>query len=81
MSTAGFHVGDADAAATSHAVHAHPAPTTFLGKYVFSLDHKVIGIQFLVSSMFWLFVGGALALAIRWQLAFPWQSMPIVGPR
>src|SRR5690606_19838994 len=24
-------------------------------------------------------VGGALALGVRWQLAFPWQSMPIVG--
>jgi len=52
---------------------------SFLSKYVFSTDHKVIGIQFLVTTMLMLMVGGALALAVRWQLAFPWGSMPIVG--
>ena len=27
-------------------VHRHPAPTGFIRKYVFSIDHKVIGIQY-----------------------------------
>jgi cytochrome c oxidase subunit 1 len=53
----------------------------FISRYIFSTDHKVIGIQFLLSSIVWLFVGGALALAVRWQLAFPWSTMPIVGER
>ena len=48
-------------------------------KYIFSTDHKIIGIQFLITTLFMLLVGGALALGVRWQLAFPWQSMPIVG--
>jgi cytochrome c oxidase subunit 1 len=52
---------------------------SFISKYVFSTDHKVIGIQFLVTTLLMLMVGGALALAVRWQLAFPWGSMPIVG--
>jgi cytochrome c oxidase subunit 1 len=52
---------------------------TFIQKYVFSTDHKVIGIQFLITTILMLMVGGALALAVRWQLAFPWESMPIVG--
>src|SRR5690349_19920142 len=51
----------------------------FLRTYVFSLDHKVIGIQFLFSTLLWFVVGGLLALAVRWQLAWPWQEMPIVG--
>ena len=51
----------------------------FITTYVFSRDHKVIGIQFLFSSLLWFLIGGLLALAIRWQLAWPWQNMPIVG--
>ena len=30
----------------SHAIHAHAAPTGFIRKYIFSLDHKVIGLQY-----------------------------------
>lgn len=51
----------------------------FLRTYVFSLDHKIIGIQFLFSTLLWFLVGGLLALAVRWQLAWPWSDMPIVG--
>jgi len=51
----------------------------FLSSYVFSLDHKVIGIQFLFSTLLWFFVGGILALGIRWQLAWPWADMPVIG--
>ncbi len=50
----------------------------FLRKYIFSTDHKVIGIQFLITTMLMLMVGGALALGVRWQLAFPWSDMPIL---
>lgn len=52
---------------------------SFLRTYVFSLDHKVIGIQFLFSTLLWFVVGGLLALAVRWQLAWPWSDMPVVG--
>ena len=43
----------------------------FLTSYVFSTDHKIIGMQFLFSSLIWLCIGGLLALAVRWQLAWP----------
>ncbi len=52
----------------------------FVNTYVFSRDHKIIGIQFLFSTLLWFLVGGLLALGIRWQLAYPWSSMPVIGP-
>lgn len=62
--------------------HAHAGhhEIGFVRKYVFSTDHKIIGIQFLITTMLMLLVGGALALGVRWQLAFPWKTMPIIGP-
>jgi len=58
----------------------HPEPTTFLSKYVFSFDHKVIAKQFLWYGIFFLGVGGLMALLIRWTLAYPGQAFPILGP-
>ena len=52
---------------------------SFIRKYIFSSDHKVIGIQFLFLSLFFLLVGGLLAMMIRWQLAWPGQPMPLGG--
>jgi cytochrome c oxidase subunit 1 len=60
-----------------HEEHAHVR--RFLTTYVFSRDHKVIGIQFLFTTLLWFLIGGLLALAVRWQLAFPWSDMPILG--
>ncbi len=57
----------------------HPAPTTFLSKYVFSFDHKVIGKQFLWYGIFFLFVGGLMALMLRWSLAYPGVPFPMIG--
>ena len=59
--------------------HIHPAPSTFLTKYVFSTDHKVIGIQFLFSGLIFFVIGGLLAMAVRWQLAWPWKPVPILS--
>ena len=64
--------------------HAHPE-LGFLKKYVFSVDHKIIGIQFLFMGLFFFVVGGLLAMLIRWQLAWPSASLtpghpvPILG--
>src|SRR6478736_2609371 len=52
----------------------------FINTYIFSRDHKIIGIQFLFSTLLWFLVGGLLALGIRWQLAWPWSNMPLIGP-
>src|ERR671915_625044 len=57
--------------------HAHEMP--FIRKYIFSTDHKIIGIQFLLVSLFFLLVGGVLAMMMRWQLGFPGKPMPGAG--
>ncbi len=57
----------------------HESRPNWLRRFVFSTDHKVIGIQFLFSSLVWMAIGGLLAMAIRWQLAWPWSDMPIFG--
>ncbi|MBI1851427.1 MAG: cbb3-type cytochrome c oxidase subunit I [Planctomycetes bacterium] len=54
----------------------HPAPTSFIKKYVFSTDHKVIAKQFLWAGMVFLLIGGYLAMMIRWQWAYPGTKMP-----
>ncbi|MCR9204863.1 MAG: cbb3-type cytochrome c oxidase subunit I, partial [Halobacteriovoraceae bacterium] len=59
--------------------HIHPKPTTFLSKYIFSFDHKVIGKQFLWYGILFLLIGGLMALMIRWTLAYPGEPFPVIG--
>jgi cytochrome c oxidase subunit 1 len=47
-------------------------------KYIFSTDHKVIGIQFLICSLLLMFFGGLLSALIRWQLGWPGQPLPFM---
>lgn len=51
----------------------------FLTKYVFSSDHKVIGIQYGVTSLLFLLVGFLLIMAMRWQIAKPGEPIPVMG--
>ena len=62
-----------------HDEHAHPEPTSFWKKYVFSTNHKMIGKQYMVTSIFFLFVGGFLAMLMRWQLAYPGSPIPLLS--
>ncbi|HKD12717.1 MAG TPA: cbb3-type cytochrome c oxidase subunit I [Thermoanaerobaculia bacterium] len=57
----------------------HPAPTSFWRKYIFSVDHKVIGKQYLFYSLFMLVIGGFLAGLVRWQLAWPGKPIGFMG--
>ena len=50
----------------------------FCASYIFSLDHKMIGRQFLFSGLFMLVIGGLLAMMVRWQLGFP--GTPLRSP-
>jgi cytochrome c oxidase subunit 1 len=63
----------------AHATHEHHEPKGFWSKHVFSVDHKVIGKQFLFSSMIWALVGGALAIMVRQQIAWPGEEYPVIG--
>jgi cytochrome c oxidase subunit 1 len=58
------------------AAHAHADTRPFIRKYIFSTDHKIIGIQFLLMSLLFLFVGGLLAMVMRWQLGYPEKPLP-----
>jgi len=67
-----------------HDPHAHDAAHEhhelgFWRKYIFSTDHKVIGIQYGLCGMAFLFFGFCLMMMMRWQLAYPGQAMPVLG--
>jgi cytochrome c oxidase subunit 1 len=53
--------------------------TKFLRKYIFSTDHKVIGKQFLFTGLGFLMIGGIMAMIMRWQLAYPFKKIPVIG--
>ena len=64
--------------ATPASVHAH-APQGFIRKYIFSLDHKVIGIQYFFLALTAVFVGMLLSLLMRIHMVWPTAALPIVG--
>src|SRR5215217_1826271 len=65
-------------AETHEGVHRHPAPTSFIRKYVFSLDHKVIGIQYILLALAAVLVGMTMSLLMRLNLSWPGTSWPIL---
>ena len=71
--------------ASSHAIphtgvhEAHHEDVGFWRKYIFSTDHKVIGIQYGVTGLFFLLFGFLLMLMMRWKIANPAEPLPIFG--
>jgi cytochrome c oxidase subunit I len=61
------------------ASHVHAAPQGFLRKYVFSLDHKVIGIQYYFLALAAVMVGMFLSLLMRIHLIWPATLLPLFG--
>jgi len=70
------------AAAHAHDDHGHDDhhhddhDLPFIEKYVFSTDHKVIGIQYGISSLIFLAIGFFLMLVMRWSIAYPEDQLP-----
>ncbi len=60
----------------AHHGEAHAEPTGFWWKYIFSVDHKVIGKQYLFLGLFMGTVGVMLSYVFRWQLAWPGSAVP-----
>ena len=56
-------------AVAEHAAQGHHEELSFVRKYIFSLDHKMIGRQFLFMGLFMIIIGGLLAMLVRWELA------------
>ncbi len=66
---------------TTHEVHhdehhVHHHKETFITKYVFSQDHKMIAKQFLITGMTWAIIGGLMSVLFRLQLGYPDQTFP-----
>ena len=58
--------------------HSHHEES-FFRKYIWSTDHKIIGIQYGFTALFFLLVGFSLMMVMRWQLAYPETPIPFVG--
>ena len=56
--------------------HDHHHHETFITKYVFSQDHKMISKQFLITGMVWALIGGLLSVLFRLQLGYPDSKFP-----
>ena len=56
--------------------HEHHHHETFITKYVFSQDHKMIAKQFLVTGMIWAIIGGLFSVVFRLQLGYPESTFP-----
>jgi cytochrome c oxidase subunit 1 len=70
--------------ASAHDHHdEHEHHDSFITKYIFSTDHKMIGKQFLVTGIFWAIIGGLLSIIFRLQLGFPDMELywlkPLLG--
>jgi cytochrome c oxidase subunit 1 len=66
---------------TTHEVHhdehgAHHHHQSFVSKYIFSQDHKIIAKQFLITGMIWAIIGGLMSVLFRLQLGYPDQTFP-----
>jgi len=59
-----------------HDDHEHHHEGGFISKYVFSMDHKTIAKQFLITGILWAIVGAFFSVLFRLQLGFPDTSFP-----
>ncbi|MEP6927653.1 MAG: cbb3-type cytochrome c oxidase subunit I [Ginsengibacter sp.] len=61
-----------------HAAHEHHHKESFITKYIFSQDHKMISRQFLITGIIWAFIGGLFSVIFRLQLGYPDQTFPFL---
>src|ERR1700709_2694645 len=54
----------------------HEHHQSFISKYVFSMDHKTISKQFLVTGIIWAIIGGLFSVLFRLQLGYPDATFP-----
>lgn len=59
-----------------HDDHDHHHEGGFISKYVFSLDHKTIAKQFLITGIIWAIIGAFFSVLFRLQLGFPDATFP-----
>jgi cytochrome c oxidase subunit 1 len=74
-----FRAGETHSGHDDHGQAEHPEPG-FFSKYIFSTDHKVIGIQYGLMSLSFMLFGFFLMLLMRWQMAHKGLPVPVFGP-
>jgi cytochrome c oxidase subunit 1 len=60
--------------------HGDKYQTNFIFHYVFSMDHKIIARQFLITGIIWAIIGAAMSVVFRMQLGFPEESLAWIKP-
>lgn len=74
-----LHAHSGAAIAVHHDDHGHGHhEQSFISKYIFSMDHKTIGKQFLITGIIWAMIGGLFSVLFRLQLGYPDQTFPIL---
>ena len=70
----------ADVKEVHHDEHHDHHEQSFWRTYVFSTDHKIIGIQYGITGLAFLFFGFCLIAMMRWSMAYDGAPIPFVGP-
>ncbi len=60
--------------------HGDKYQSSFINHYVFSMDHKIIARQFLITGIFWAIIGAGMSIIFRLQLGFPDESLAWIKP-
>ena len=63
-----------------HGEHDEHHAQSFWRTYIFSTDHKIIGIQYGFCGLAFLFFGFCLVATMRWSMAYDGQAVPFIGP-
>ena len=69
--------GDHGSHHDDHGDHGHHE-LNFIQKYIFSLDHKTISKQFLITGIFWGLIGGFMSVLFRLQIGWPDETFPFM---
>ena len=60
--------------------HGDKYQSSFINTYIFSMDHKMIAKQFLITGIFWAIIGAAMSIIFRLQLGFPEENLAWLQP-
>ena len=60
--------------------HGDKYQSNFISHYIFSMDHKIIARQFLITGIIWAIIGAAMSVVFRLQLGFPEESLAWLKP-
>jgi len=69
-----------EAVEVHHGEHDEHHAQSFWRTYIFSTDHKIIGIQYGFCGLAFLFFGFCLVATMRWSMAYDGQAVPFIGP-